>query len=148
MDRLLNESFSLVVPQTGELLSLDDAAGCLRVLTEIRDLETKLREAKSELTSALAAEFSRQGTKTMEFGGIKAELRGGIEVVWDIEVLSELRELGLPEDRMDALVTAEVTYRVNANVAKQLAAANPLYASVIERAKSTIPKASYVTIKK
>jgi hypothetical protein len=144
----LTESFSLVVPQTGELLSLDDAAGCLRVLTEIRDLETKLREAKAELTTALSAEFSRQGTKTLEIGGVKAELRGGTEVVWDIEVLGELRNLGLPEERMDALVTAEVTYRVNANVAKQLASVNPLYASVIERAKSTIPKASYVSIKK
>lgn len=148
MKESLAESFSLVVPQTGELLSLDDAAGCLRVLSEIRDLETQLREAKAELTTALSAEFSKQGTKTLEIGGVKAELRGGTEVVWDLEVLNELRAMGLPEERMDALITAEITYRVNASVAKQLASANPSYASVIERAKTTIPKASYVTIKK
>lgn len=145
---LTAESLTLVVPQSGELLALDDTAGCLRVLTEIRDLETRLREAKAELTFALSAEFSRQGTKTMEVDGIKAELRGGSEVVWDVETLGELRALGLPEDRMDQLITAEVTYRVNSNVAKQLAAANPLYASVIERAKNTVPRSSYVSIKK
>lgn len=135
------------MPQTGEVLSLDDTGGCLRVLTEIRDLETKLREAKAELTLALSAEFLRQGTKTLEVDGIKAELRGGSEVVWDVEILGELRALGLPEDRMDQLITAEVTYKVNSNVAKQLAAANPLYASVIERARSIIPRSSYVSIK-
>lgn len=141
------ESLSLVVPQSGEILSLDDTAGCLRVLSEIRDLETKLREAKAELTLALSAEFSRQGTKTLEVGGVKAELRGGVEVVWDVEILGGLRALGLPEDRMDQLITAEVTYKVNSSVAKQLAAANPLYASVIERARSIIPRSSYVSIK-
>lgn len=118
------------------------------MLTEIRDLESQLREVKSELTAALTAEFSRQGTRTLEIGGIKAELHGGTQIVWDVEILGELRTLGLPEERMDALVTAEITYKVNTNVAKQLASANPLYASVIERAKSTIPKASYVTIKR
>lgn len=83
----------------------------------------------------------------MEVGGFKAELRGGSEIVWDVEILGELRALGLPEERMDALVTAEITYKVNSNVAKQLSAANPQYAEVIERAKTMIPKSSYVTIK-
>jgi hypothetical protein len=137
----------LIVPTTGELLSLDDAAGCLRVLTEIRDLEAKLREAKAELTTALAAEFSRQGTKTLEMNGVKAELRGGSEVVWDIEVLEELRDLGLPEERMDALITTEVTYRVNASEAKRIAAANVAYSEVVERARRVIPKPAYVAVK-
>ena len=138
----------LVVPVTGELLDLSDADKCVSVLTEIRDLENQLREAKATLTEALAAEFARRGTKTFESNGMKASLSGGSEVIWDIEVLDELRDLGLPEDRMDALVTTEVTHRVNSNVAKQIASANPAYAEVVERAKSTIPKASYVTIKR
>jgi hypothetical protein len=142
------EPVQLVVPPTGELISLGDAANCLRVLTEIRELETRLREAKGVLTDALAAEFSRQGTKTLELGGIKATLGANTEIVWDTEVLEELRDLGLPEERMGALVTSEITYKVNALVAKQIAAANPAYAEVIERAKTFIPKTAYVTVRR
>jgi hypothetical protein len=141
-------SESLIVPTTGEVISSDDPVGCLRVLSEIRDLEGQLRELKGALTQALAEEFSRQGTKTLELGSVKAELRGGSEVVWDVEILEELRELGLPDERMDALVTTEVTYKVNARVAKMIAAANERYAAIIERAQTTIPKAVYVVVKK
>lgn len=136
----------IVVPVTGEVINLNDPSLCLRVLGEIRDLESRLREAKAELTCALQVEFTRQGKKTLEVGDVKAELRGGTEVIWDIEVLDRLREMGLPEERMDELVKAEVTYKVNAAVAKQLAAANPEYAAVIELARTTIPKAAYVKI--
>lgn len=135
------------MPVTGELLSLDDTAGCLRVLTEIRDLESRLREAKAELTGALSVEFQRQGTRTLEINGIKAELRGGSEIVWDIDVLQELAGLGLPEERMGALISTEISYKVNASVAKQLASVNESYSEVINRAKTTIPKASYVSVK-
>lgn len=138
----------LIVPTSGEVIDLEDPHACLRVLTEIRDLESKLREAKGALTEALAAEFSRQGTKTLELGGVKAVLGPDSEVVWDIEVLGELRSLGLPEERMDALITTEISYKVNASVAKQLAGANPAYADVIERAKSRVPKTPYVSIKR
>lgn len=137
----------LVVPTTGEIVDAGDPEACLRALSEVRELESRLKELKAELTDALAREFSRQGTKTMELGGYKAELRGGTQVVWDVEVLEELRDLGLPDDRMNALVTPEVTYRVNASVAKQIAAANTSYAGVITRAKTEVPKASYVTLK-
>lgn len=127
---------------------MDDPAGCLRVLSEIRELEAKLKEAKADLTAALASEFSRQGTKTLEIDGIRAELRGGTEIVWDLEVLEELRDLGLPEERMGALITTEVVYRVNANEAKRIASANAEYADVVERARRVIPKAAYVSVKK
>lgn len=137
----------LLVPMTGEMVDVADPESCLRVLSEIRTLESRLKELKSELTVALAVEFERVGTKTMHLGGMKAELKGGEETVWDVEVLEELRDLGLPGERMDALVTTEITYKVNASVAKQLASANTRYAEVIERAKTKIPKSSYVTIK-
>jgi len=120
----------------------------LRVLTEVRELEARLRELKAGLTDAIANECSRQGTKTLELNGYKAELRGGSEIVWDVELLEGLRDLGLPEERMSALITTEVTYRVNANEAKRIASVNPEYAEVIERAKSIIPKAVYVSLKR
>jgi hypothetical protein len=141
-------SEELIVPTTGEVISSDDPLGCLRVLAEVRALEAQLKDLKGALTQALGEEFKRQGTKTLELGGVKAELRGGSEVVWDVEILEELREAGLPDARMDALVATEITYKVNANIAKSIAAVNDEYAQIIERAKSTIPKATYVVIKK
>jgi len=140
--------YSLIVPGTGEVINLEDPTACLRILIDIRELESRFREAKGALTEALAAEFSRQGTKTLEFSGVKATLGPDNEIVWDVEVLGQLRDLGLPEERMDALITAEITYKVNGSVAKQIAAANPAYAEVIERAKSRVPKTPYVSVKR
>lgn len=139
---------SLVHPRTGEIIDLEDPPTCLRVLADIRELESRLREAKAMLTDVLAVEFSRVGTKTLELGGVKATLGPDSEIVWDVGVLQELQALGLPEERMNELVTAEITYKVNANVAKQIAAANTEYAEVIERAKQRIPKTPYVSIKR
>ena len=142
-----SESLELVVPLTGEIVSREDAPACLRVLREVREVEAHFKRLKAALTEALAEEFSRQGTKTLELSGIKAELKGGSEIVWDVEILEELRELGMPDERMALLITTEVTYKVNANVAKAMAAANDKYAQVIERAQTKIPKSHYVAIK-
>lgn len=138
----------VLVPYSGQVVDLSDPPECLKLLAEIRELEGKLRDVKGALTEALAGEFSRQGTKTIELNGVKAVLGPDSEIVWDIETLQELRELGLPEERMDALVSTEISYKVNAAVAKQLAGANPAYGDVIERAKNRIPKTPYVSIKR
>lgn len=137
----------LVVPYSGELVDLSNPPECLNLLKEIRELEQKLRLVKGALTDALVAESSRQGTKTLELNGIKAVISASDEIVWDVEVLQELLDLGLPEERLSELITTEVTYKVNASVARQLAGANSAYAEVIERAKSRIPKTPYVSIK-
>jgi hypothetical protein len=137
----------LVIPFSGEIVALTQPDQCVRALHEIRELEDKLKVAKSELTWYLTQEFRKQGTKTMEFAGLKAELRGGQGVSWDMEVLEELRALGLPEERFNELVQVEISYKVNANVAKSIAAANPEYALIIERAKRTFDTTQYVTIK-
>lgn len=137
----------VLIPYSGEIVDLGDPSGCLKLLSEIRILEGQLRDVKGALTEALAEEFSRQGTKTIEMNGVKAVLGPDTETVWDVEVLQELPELGLPEERMNALVTTEIQYKVNASVAKQLAAANPAYAEVVERAKSRIPRTAYISIK-
>lgn len=137
----------LVVPYSGELVPLDSPSECARVLNEIRELKKKLREAEQELTFVLTQEFQRQGLKTMELDGVKMELKGGSEIAWDLEVLEELRELGLPEDRFNDLVKAEVSYKVSAREAQRIASTNEQYAEVIERAKQRYAKPQYVTIK-
>lgn len=137
-----------IVPYSGEIVNLDDPPACLKLLVEIRELEGKLRDLKDDLTEAVKVEFSRQGKKTLEINGIKATLGADTEIVWDVGILDELRDLGLPEERMDELITAEVKYTVNGAVAKQLAAANPAYAEVVERAKSRVPKKTYIGAKR
>lgn len=133
-----------IVPYSGEVVNFEDPPACLKLLVEIRELEGQLRELKDDLTDALKYEFSRVGKKTLELNGIKATLGADSEVVWDVGVLNELVDLGLPEERMNELVTPEITYKVNGSVAKQIAAANPTYAGVIERAQSRVPKKAYV----
>lgn len=137
----------LVVPYSGEVVDLEEPAQCVRVLAEIRELERRLRQVKDELTFHLSEEFKRQGTKTLEFAGIRAELKGGSEIAWDIEVLEELRGLGLPEERFNKLIQAEITYKVSGAEAKRIAGANPQYAEVIERAKRHYAKPHRVYIR-
>lgn len=137
----------LVVRATGEVVSLEDPVQCARALASIRELEADLREAKAALTDALAYEFERQGSKTLNLGAVKAELRGGTELVWDIEILETLLDAGLPKERFEQLVQAEVSYRVNQAVAKQLEAANVRYGDIIARARTVREKQAYVTVK-
>lgn len=137
-----------IVPYSGEIVNFEDPPACLKLLVEIRELESQLRELKDGLTDALKYEFSRQGIKTLELNGIKATLGAESEIVWDVGVLYELRDHGLPEERMNDLITEEITYKVNGSVAKQIAAANAAYAAVIERAQSRVPKKAYVGAKR
>lgn len=137
----------LVVPYSGEIVDVAQPDQCVRALAEIRELEGRIREAKRELTFYLALEFERQGLKTMEFNGVKAELRGGTETAWDISVLEELLAAGLPQERFEQLVKAEVSFKVDAREAKRIAAANEQYSAIIERARNSYTRPHYISIK-
>lgn len=139
-------SMELVVPLTGEVVSLDDPAHCAKVMREVRDIEGKLRELKSYLGEALLEESRRQGTKTLHFPGLEVKINTPTEISWDYEVLSELQQAGLPEERFDDLVMTEVTYRVNGSVAKSISASNPVYDEIIQRAQTRIPKSPSVSV--
>lgn len=135
-----------LVLHTGEIIALDNAVACAEALDRIRDLESRLREAKGTLTLSLVETFSGWGGKTMDLDGYRIELKGGTEVIWDIEKLEELRELGLPEERFNQLITAEITYKVNASVAKQIASVNEQYADVISAARIPNPRPQRVDV--
>jgi hypothetical protein len=51
------------------------------------------------------------------------------------DLVEGLEQAGVPAERMAALVTTEITYKVDARVARQLEAANPAYAQVIRAAR-------------
>lgn len=140
-------SVELVVPLTGEVISLDDPGHCAKVMHEIRELEAKLRELKGYLGDALVEESRRQGTKTMHFPGLEVKINTPAEIVWDQEVLSELvTTAGLPEDRYKDLVSVEVQYKVNGSVAKSISASNPVYAEIITRAQTRVPRSPSVSV--
>lgn len=137
----------LVVPGSGELVPYDDPHAVARALHHIDELQRLLREAKDDLSDVMKAEFERVGTQTLRYGPLTAKLSGGYDVHWDVGILEELRDAGLPEDRFDQLVTAEVTYKVNGQIANQLAGANDQYREIIERARTRVPKKQYVGVK-
>jgi hypothetical protein len=140
------ESTDLVVPHTGEVLPLEDPARCALLYQEIRELEYRLRDTRAALADALIEESAKQGTKTLHFPGVEAKITGGNETSWDYEVLLELQDAGLPEERFTELVHPEVEYKVNGLVARSIAGSNPVYAEIIERAKTQRPKPAGVTV--
>lgn len=138
----------LMLPTTGELISRDDPAACARALQEMDDLETKLKVLKGALREVLLEESVRVGGKTLHFGGgITATITTPVSTIWDHTVLAELVAAGLPEDRYEALVKTEISFKINGSIAKELAGANPVYAEIIERAKTRIEKTPSVAVK-
>lgn len=138
----------LMVPGIGEVVLLDDAKAVALALATVRSLEWELRSVKTELTRALVHASEIEGTKTLHLeGGVKATVKSGSEVVYDAEEIAlGLREAGMSEERISQIVKEVVTYKVDANQAKQAAGANPAYAEVIEANKRVEEKPPYVTI--
>lgn len=130
-------STDLVVPHTGEILPLEDPAACAKIWREIRDLEDKLKDARSALAYAIIEDSARLGKKTIRYGPFEAKVSKDSESAWDYEILLELVDAGLPEDRWNALVQENVEYKVNGQVAREIASANEIYKEIITRAKTT-----------
>lgn len=134
----------VVVTPQGTVVRLDHPDEVAQALADVRTLETQLRTLKSALTQALVDEAQRQGSKTLRFGDLKVEVTSPVTVTWDLEELAKLLDAGLPQDRYDALVKTEVTYKVDAREAKRIAGSDR-YRAIIERARvegETAPRAS------
>lgn len=116
------------------------------ILEQLRERRRLLNEWTAAVTETVAEIARRSGTKTLNLGGRKVSLGGDTELSWDVTELRKLLDLGLPQARYDELVTEEVSYKVNASVAKQIAAANPDYAAVVERARTVLAKRGSVKL--
>lgn len=140
----------LILPHSGELVSLTDTAAVCRALDELRDLEIRVRELKAMLTDAVVDESRRQGSKTLHLpGNLHAEVKGGEKVLWDAQQLeSDLRDLGMPEERIREIVVEEVSYTVAAAKAKQAARANEDYAAAVESARTVVEVRPSVSVKR
>ncbi len=139
----------LVVPGLGELVNLEDPPAVALALDSVRDLESRLREVKAELTRALVYHSQLQGTKTLHLENFSVTVKSGTATVYDAAQIEQgLRACGMPEERIREIVKETVSYTVDAVKAKQAAGANPLYAEVIREHSRVEEKTPYVTLKR
>lgn len=139
----------LVLPTTGELISRGDPDACARALQEMNELEIKLKILKKALGEVMLEESVRLGSKTLHFaGGVTAKISTPSDISWDHSVLAELVDAGLPAERYEALVTPEVSFKVNQSIVKELEGANPVYAEILQRAKTRVPRSPGVSVTK
>ncbi|MDR7492245.1 MAG: hypothetical protein QN122_12450 [Armatimonadota bacterium] len=134
--------------RTGELIDPRDLPRVVEVVEALRQLRAAAQEQIQLATDILRAEAERLGSKTLRVGEWEVEIRGGQETEWDVEALQSLADLGLPEERLAALLRPTLVYRVDGRVARQLAAANPEYGAVIEAARRVVPKPLYLAIRR
>lgn len=137
----------VVDPFTGSLVDVSDpmaAAEFLDALRGSKDTITKIIHAVEEIQRA---EFERQGTKTIHAGRWDLTLEPQVAYVWDEQVLQELLDAGLPEERYRDLVKTTVSVKVSQDQAKRIESANERYADIIERARTRVEKAPRVTAK-
>lgn len=124
----------LIDVATGERLpaTVDNA---LRVIVAAREMKYRIGNVIRDAESFLAHLSLVQGTKTFHVESGTVELKGGTSTEYDaLDLINELRAVGCPEERIEAAVATEVSYKVNRAVLRQLASANPDYAAAAERA--------------
>lgn len=140
-------SDDIVVPGTGEIVSLAEASGVARALRAIREHKQQVEDVRALLERALVEESERAGTKTLHLGdGLTASIGPDTEIEWDLDELEKLKDAGLPDERYAELVTEVVSYKVNASVAKQIEGANARYGEIVVRARNRVPKRQTVRI--
>jgi hypothetical protein len=136
----LAERHDLLDVQTGEVLPAT-VENAHRVLTAAREMKQRLQGVVDGATAYLLEESRIQGTKTFHTAAGDLTLTGGQTVEYDPADLAEaLRVAGCPEDRIDAVVKATVTYKVDRSVLRQLVAANPDYEAAADLAKRQVEK--------
>ena len=137
----------LLNPLSGELVRRTDARALASALVALRGHRSLVVEAARAFEDAIVEHSRVVGARTLHFDEVTFEVGADYEVEWDIDALGRLRDLGLPEERMDALVGQTVSYAVDARVARQVAAANEEYAAVIEAARRRRPARPRVSTK-
>lgn len=125
----------LVNVVTGERLpaTVENAAA---VLDAAREMKNRIQGVIRDTEDFLATESRTAGTKTFHVPGFKVELSGGPSVSYDVDRLREaLQEADCPEERIDEVIVATVTYSVNRSVLRQMTGANPDYKAAAELAE-------------
>lgn len=138
----------IVLPQSGELINLEDERQVALAYREVAALDRKLYEAKIRLREALGERARVLGTKTMYIDGVgKVEVRGGEVRKYDeMAIESELRKANCPEEIIREIVVEIVSWQVDAKRAARAARANPEYAEIIARHTTVVEKTPSISI--
>jgi hypothetical protein len=137
-----------LIPHTGELIDLADAAACADALDELLRLTRQVSEVQRALRAALVDFSQVQGARTFRAGSHTVTVGPDEEKLYDAEAIErDLREAGMPDDRIAEIVVPTVTLKVDAVKARQAGRANPAYADVIDRHTTIREKAPNVKVK-
>jgi hypothetical protein len=134
------------VPWTGEVLEASPVTAA-KALLEAKRLREQIKDFEAVAREYVLKDSRRQGTKTLHYGDTTVTVSSDRELVWDMTELVKLLDAGLPPERYNDLVTEEVSYKVDAAVARQLEGANEEYAGIIGRARAYLPKSPYISVK-
>lgn len=133
--------------QTGELLPLKPS-NAARVINAARAMKQQVNQIVNDATAYLVDVATEQGIKTLHDGGETITISGGPTVEYDpLDLREALEAAGCPQNRIDQAVVAEITYKVDRSVLRQLAAANPDYKAAISLAEREVEKPYRATIK-
>jgi hypothetical protein len=139
-----------VVPVIGQLVDLERPAEVAGAIGDIDQAVRQLREIRDQLVAVLVEESAFQGTKTLHLeDGLTAKLSGGTRPEYDLETLAdELRDAGLPEDRLEQLIVQTINYKLDQAVARQLRGANAAYRQALDDCRTDVPAPWRVTIER
>lgn len=139
---------TLVVPGTGEVLSIETADDAVESLDRLRDLEAAIGHAKRAATERLTELAKLYGKKTMPVtGGRKVTLSSGTTTSYDADAIyAALIDAGMPEERIEEIIETTVSHRVRAAQAKQAAGANPAYKAIIEEHTTVTDRPVYASV--
>ena len=130
---------NVTMPATGEVIDLADPHDVAQGIETIEDLTRKLADLRQLFTMLLRAESQRQGTKTLGLGDLTVTLSAGYRTEYDgNDLANDLLAAGLPPERLDELVRAVTTWKVDGRKIRQLEAANPAYAAIIARHRTRV----------
>lgn len=131
-------------------VDLNDAVACAVLLDDIRQLEAQLASAKGRLTQAIVERAKTDGVTAYDLPErYRATISKGTRNTIAGDVLEQrLREAGMPEDRIKAIVVETVSYSVDAKEAKKAAGVNEAYAKALAEATTTHEAQPSVTIRR
>lgn len=136
----MSTDLTIVVPHSGEIVELSTAplGQVASILTEIRDLESQLREVKQALTDRILADMDFRRAWILNVDGLKLTGKSDAPVVgWDAAgLVSELDAMVIegvlhPEARDDA-IECRIEWKVKARGVNALLK-SPVFAERLER---------------